>query len=194
MAFERKWPGVAPVSFTADGGQWGMITLSDTAGFRVKQVCAITSDSLPPLPVQVKIVLSPTTLMVGNIDNQIANWKPIDLRAYTVAQNSKLSAETQDKNKITNEDIQKAVYEADPVVALRTAGVDEYGNFYTPNNPVPVSPVGGSVDKAWDDLVITRNPITQDIATAVYKFQGNTVSTLTFVYDAYENLIEVIKT
>ncbi len=139
MAFERKIGEVLPVAFTADGGEWGLVTVANTAGFRVKASAYVKSNTLPSLPVQIKIVLSPTTLIVGYVDNQIANWKRLNISAYTVADDAIIGQEWQDKNKITGEDIWKAVYEADPVVALRTIGVDQYGNFYTPDNPLPVA-------------------------------------------------------
>jgi hypothetical protein len=139
MAFERKWGTVPPQALTANGGQFGLVTVADTAGFRVKQVAALKGTALPNLPVQIKIVLSDQDMIVGHVDNQIANWKPLNISAYTVAASSNISAEWQDKNKITNEDIQKAVYEADPVVALRTLGIDQYGDPYTEANPLPVS-------------------------------------------------------
>jgi hypothetical protein len=144
MAFERKSGVVPPQLFTADGDQWGLVTVADTAGFRVKQSAYIITNNLPALPVQVKVVLSPTQLVVGHIDNQIANWSKINLLPYLVSNAAAIGAQEQDKNKITNEDIQKAAYEADPVVALRTVDVDQYGNFYTLNNPLPVE-IEGSI-------------------------------------------------
>lgn len=163
MAFERKTVSVPPIAFTANGGQFGEVTVADTAGFRVKASAYLTATGLPSLPVQIKIVLSPTTLIVGYIDNQIANWKKLNISAYTVANGAKIGQEWQDKNKITNEDIQKTVYEADPVVALRTIGVDQYGNFYTPNNPLPVAIEGtisiGTVEvKGTNGNFIEPNP------------------------------------
>lgn len=225
MAFERKWPVVPPQAFTADGGEWGLVTVANTAGFRVKQSAYLLAVGLEALPVQVKVVLSPTQLVVGKIDNQIANWPRLDIRAFTVLNNASIGAQEQDKNKITNEDIQKAVYEADPVVALRTIGVDQYGNFYTPENPLPVDFEGSiSIDTVkvigtngnivepnedgslntveqsnaigveWDDVLLDRDPITQDLTVATFKKNNVTVRTLTFTYDANENLIEVKKT
>lgn len=139
MGFERTWPEVEPIALIVNGGEWGKVVVSDVAGFRVKQSAYLTANGLPDLPVQVKIVLSPTTLIVGFVDNQIANWKPINISAYTVANNAMIGAQWQDKNKIGVDDISKAVYEADPTVAIRTIDVDQYGDFYTENNPLPVS-------------------------------------------------------
>lgn len=139
MGFERQWAAVPLQAFTANGSPFGLITVVDTAGFRVKMVAAITSNTLPPLPVQIKIVLSPTVLIVGKVDNQIANWPKIDLTPYTIAINSGLTAERQEKNKITGEDIVKATYEADPVAAERVIPVDIHGDFFSQANPIPVS-------------------------------------------------------
>ena len=139
MAFERKWDVVPPVLFTANGGQFGLVTVADTAGFRVKQSAYILANGLPALPCQVKVVLSPTALVVGYVDDQIANWKKLNISAYTVAADAAIGAQEQNKNNITIQDIEKATYEADPVVAIRTINVDQYGDFYTDANPLPVS-------------------------------------------------------
>lgn len=139
MAYERKWPAVSPQAFTANGGQFGLVTVANTAGFRVKQSVYIKDNTGAFAPYQVKLVLSSTNLIVGNCDNQIANWTQISIAQWTVANGAVIGAEWQDKNKIGIEDINKAVYEADPVVAIRAFSVDQYGNPYTNTNPLPVA-------------------------------------------------------
>jgi len=139
MAIERAWEAVPEQPFTANGSTWGLVTIANTAGFRVKQVAAITSESLPPLPVQVKIVISETEMIVGSVDNKIANWPPLNISAYTLDIEAAISAQRQPKNNIMVEDALKAAYEADPVVALRSFGVDQYGNPWSQDNPMPVN-------------------------------------------------------
>lgn len=51
-----------------------------------------------------------------------------------------------------------------------------------------------AVGVEWDDLVLTRDPTTQDITTAVYSNNSAPQRTLTFIYDSDENLVEVVKT
>ena len=139
MSYERKWAAVPPQAFTVNGGQFGLVTVASTAGFRVKQSAYLKNNSDQNLSVQVKVVLSSTTLIVGYPDNQIANWKPINLSSWTVASGASIGAEWQNKNNISVEDINKAVYEADPVVAIRTLGVDQFGNPWSLTNPLPVA-------------------------------------------------------
>lgn len=195
MALERKWNTVPPQAFAANGTPQGFITLADTRGFRTKQVAYLKSSTLPTaIPVQVKRVLSPTVLVVGRVDNKIASWQPLDISTYTVLSGAVIGAEEQNKNAVPTDDHYSAIYEGDPVVADRVIEVDQYGDFYDADNPMPVSVVGSAADKAWDDLLLARDPVTQDIAVATYKKGGNTVRTLTFTYDAFENLIEVKKT
>lgn len=139
MAYERDWAAVPPQAFTASGGQWGLVTVADTAGFRVKQNAWLKNTANQTLPVQIKVVLSPTTLIVGHCDNQIANWPKLNISAWTTSAGTTIGAEWQPKSRITPEDIIRATYEGDPVAAIRTFGVDEYGNPWTEGNPLPVS-------------------------------------------------------
>lgn len=194
MAFERKWDVVPPQTFASDGTAQGIVTLIDTAGFKVKQVAYIRSNTLPTaIQVQIKRVISSTMLIVGKVDNKIASWTPFDLSAYTAASGAVIGAESQDKNNIPGDDHYAAIYESDPTVADRVIPVDQYGNLISQNNPLPVQPVGSAADKDWDDLLLGRDPVTQDITTATYKKNGNVVRVLTLTYDGNENLEEVKK-
>ncbi len=118
---------VQPRLFTSNGSPHGAIIVADTAGFRTKQVAYLLKTATPPLPVQVKRVLSPTMLIVGLVDNKIASWTPLDVSAYTVASGASIGAEEQNKNNIPGDDHYRAIYESDPVVADRAILVDKYG-------------------------------------------------------------------
>ena len=142
MALEKKWNLVPPQPFIADGGEFGLITLASAHGFKTKQSAYLTATGLPNLPVQIKVVF-PTSVVVGAIDNKIPGT-PLNISAYTVALNAAIGAQIQDKNRIGIDDINTAVYEADPTVAIRGVAVDQYGNFYDDNNPLPVA-IEGSI-------------------------------------------------
>lgn len=143
MAFERKWAAVPPQLFTADGTAFGLITIADTAGFKVKQSAYLSNTANAKLAIQVKRVLSSTQLIVAIIDNaKMSNWLPLNIVAWTVTSGASISAEEQDKNNIPEVDHYKAIYEADPTVADRVVNVDEYGGFYGSANPLPVSITG----------------------------------------------------
>lgn len=127
-----------PVALTANGDQFGNLQLVSTSGFRVKQVVTLSNNS-GHIQVQVKKVTSSTALVVGNWDNKITKYGIVDASSYTVASNSKLSAGEQPKNNIPESDHYTAIYEADPVVADRVIQVDQFGNFITPENPLPTT-------------------------------------------------------
>ena len=141
---EGKINPVAPRLLTADGTTRGLITVTDTEGFRIKQTAFLVNNTLPPLPVQIKRVLSHTQLLVGLVDNKIASWPHLDVSAFTVASGASIGAELQNKNNIPWEDHYRAIYESDPVDADRVILVDKYGDHYDANNPLPTSGGGGT--------------------------------------------------
>lgn len=134
---EGKLDAVAPQSFTLDGTTDGLVTIGDTAGFRVKQV-AYLKNNTSSLAVQVKRVLSVTQLIVGYVDQKIATWPKLDISVYTVASGAQIGAESQDKSNIPRDDHYRTVYESDPVLADRMVFVDKYGRYYDYNNPFPI--------------------------------------------------------
>lgn len=139
MALEKAWGAVPATLFTADGTDAGIVTIADTAGFKVKGYAQITGNSpLGPIQVQIQRVISPTQLIVGPVGSFISPSKFTDISAYTVLLGSNISFPEQPKNKIKPDDIEQAVYESDPTVANRSVLVDQYGDFYSLNNPVPI--------------------------------------------------------
>lgn len=139
MAYEKKLAAVAPQALTADGTQFGLVTVADSCKYRVKTTAYLINTAGAKLPVQIKKVISPTQLIVGEIDNKLSSWNPLDISSWTVASGAKLGAQEQDKNKIPDGDHYVAIYEADPIVADRVIPVDCNGNFYDANNPLPVA-------------------------------------------------------
>lgn len=196
MAIEQKWPAVSPRLFTANGDAYGNIQVADTRGFKVKQAVTISATGQPNLFVQVKRVIGPTKMVVGPIAN-VAGKESLqsrsDLSAYTVAAGAFVFAEEQVKAKIKAEDIIQAVYRQEPGTTIGVELDDEFGNPWNSDNPIPTAPVGSAADKDWDDLVLTRNPVTKDITTATYKKNGVVVRVLTLSYDSDEDLIEIVK-
>lgn len=197
MAIERKWLTIPPRLFTADGTDQGVITVSTTKDVRVKMLAVIQAPNLPPIQTQVKRVISETQFVVGPTPQELQGKAGLrtttDISAYTVAEGSFFYCAEQDKSMLKPDDIEQATYEQEPVVARRVISVDQFGNFYDNDNPLPISDVGSAADKAWDDLLLTRDPVTQDLVKAEYKKDGNVVRTLDFTYDEFENLIEVKK-
>lgn len=139
MAIESRWLAVTAQPFTADGTQFGVIDVADTAGFKVKQLVFVTATATPILQLQVKKVLSPTRLIVGPNDNVIKDNATTNLTAYTVANGASLAAPEQEKKaRPPRDDHYAATYESDPTVGDRVVLVDQYGRFYGAANPMPI--------------------------------------------------------
>ena len=164
MALERKWEAVPPQLFTADGTQFGVVTVADTAGFKVKGFAQISANTLPTIQVQIQRVTSPTEMIVGPMNSQVRANNSVNLSAYTVALSSTILFPEQDKNKIKPDDIEQAVYESDPAVAIRNVMVDQYGNF---------------IDSSIDANGKTRLAVDADVTV-------NTVQLFTKPYDAIQ--------
>jgi hypothetical protein len=138
---EKRWAAVAPVAFTVAGSARGKASVSSTRGFKVKQIVALNHPSLPTLELEVKRVTSKTQLElgpIGKIDDRS------DLSAYDTS--AFLYANEQLRNSIPQGEIDRATYQEEPAVARRVIGVDELGNPFTTDNPLPVQLSDGSIN------------------------------------------------
>lgn len=159
MAIEQKWPAVPPQLFTANGGAQGQITTANVRGVKVKQFLVIKATGQPDLRIQVKRVTKKTgIIIVGPPADQQTQGKAglkttTDLTAYTVAAGALFYAEEQDKVKVKPDDQDIATYEQEPTVARRVVQVDQFGDFYSEDNPLPI---------AFDGTVSVGNVTIQD--------------------------------
>lgn len=139
MAYERLWETISPITFAANGGADGTVTIPNVCGFKVKQIVVISAVSLPDLVLEVKRVISPTKLLVGP---KVTTGKMIarqNISAYTTALIATIRAEEQPKVRIPPADAIQAAYEQEPTLAIRTLGVDCIGDPWGNDNPMPVS-------------------------------------------------------
>ena len=145
MAFENKLAAVSPQAFTANGTSLGVVTIASTAGFYIKQVVDLQSNSLQQTRLQIKNILSSTQLIVGPNNNSLAAGPKnvTDISGFTVSDAASISAPEQNNFPIPRDDHYNAVYLPAPVSADRVMPVDPYGELYGPNNPLPVSFEGG---------------------------------------------------
>ncbi len=134
--FEKRWGEITPRSFTANGGTEGQVTVADTHFFKAKQIIIIKADTEADLILEVKRVLTPTILIVGPKSTPITGFT--NLAAYTTAKNATIQAHDQSRPQIKPEDYNRAVYEEEPTVALRTTSVDYLGRMWSTENPFPV--------------------------------------------------------
>jgi hypothetical protein len=140
MAIEKHWPAVAPVAFTAPGSVRGRVTITSTRGFKVKQTIVLVHPTLGRLQLQVKRVTR-TYLELGP-EGKIQDRT--DLSLYDTS--TIIYADEQTKHSPTDKEVGLAVYEQEPTIANRVIQVDEFGDFYTPSNPLPVQLSDGNIN------------------------------------------------
>ena len=143
MAIERKLKAQGPIAFVMDGGSNGLVTVQSTSKFKVKASVIISSTSLPDLTLEVKRVLSKTTMLVGAAGNILNRT---DISAYTAASGSTIFQPEQDRPGIPFEQHQRASFEEEPTLAVRNVLVDPLGEFYTESNPLNVQLSDGSIN------------------------------------------------
>lgn len=131
MALEKKWETQGPVPFLSNGGQDGLVVLQDVLQFKVKQKVIIASATQPAIELEVKKIISPTSLYVGPVNVTPGGSRSLDTRtnisAYLVADSAFIRAPEQSKSIPPQADIVRAVYEQEPTTAIRTMVVDKIG-------------------------------------------------------------------
>lgn len=155
MARERKFDQVGPVLFSTDGLANGTIFLPTTKGFKVNLSVTVSADSLPDLDLKVKRVTK-NYIVVGKNGN--IDFKE-DVSAYTVALNAKVVQHEQVRTSIPLDDQNSSSYEREPTLARRVVLVDEYGNLFGTENPVPV--IG---DSSGSEQSTIKNPIISNVS------------------------------
>lgn len=124
---EKRLIAVPPQLFTSNGTANGVITVTDTRLFKVKQLIILKSNTASPsVDLEIKRIPNATTIEIGpksgNIDARS------NLSAYLVADGASIFANEQFRPKVPSEEFNRAVYEEEPTVAIRSALVDRYGN------------------------------------------------------------------
>lgn len=135
MFIEKKRKGVAQRLFTSNGNANGVITVSDPTDLFVKQEIILKSNTQAPQAVEIKRFITNNSFYVGPKGPISARS---NLSLYTVADAASFSAPEQDRPGIKPEEINRATYMEEPITAVRTFSVDENGNPYTLQNPLPV--------------------------------------------------------
>lgn len=143
MAIERRIKAVGPLALALNGGANGLVTVSDTKGFRVKSQVVLQGTGLPNLTLEIKRVLSKTQFYVGEKGNILQRE---DISQYTLAAGSTVHQPEQDRPGVPIDQHERAVYEEEPVLAKRVILVDEYGEFYDTANPLKVQLSDGSIE------------------------------------------------
>lgn len=147
MFVEKKRLAVPPRLLIADGNENGLISVADSRGFYVGQIVQILSDAQQPRQFKIKRFMSPTEFKVGPTDSGVGRFS--DTSDFLVADNARILAGEQDRATITEDDRDRAVYAEEPIVAYRTIGVDQFGNYYDEDNPMPVQ-LSGDIQAELD--------------------------------------------
>lgn len=134
---QDRLAAVASQAFSTDGGTDGSVSIVDTSFFKVKQHVIVQATGQTNQELEVKRVVSPTSMILGPISGAINTFT--DLSAYTVVANALIFANEQRRPTITADNFERAMYEEEPTVAERTVLVDEFGNKYNATNPLPTS-------------------------------------------------------
>lgn len=137
VMFEKRWAAVPPQLFTSNGTPGGVITVIDSSLFKVKQQVNIIANTLPNLNLEIKSVPNDVTIIVGPIGANIFTYS--DVSAYTTALSGAISANEQKRSSVPVEEINRAVYEEEPTVALRNVLVDKHGKKIDSDNPLPTT-------------------------------------------------------
>jgi hypothetical protein len=193
MWFERHLIEVKPRAFIVDGSSYGLVQVEDVRGFFVKQIVILTSDTQPPLQVEIKRFESSTSFYVGkkgeNIDARI------NVSAYKILDNAAVSAPKQPRPGITLEHINRASYEEEPILAKRVIAVDDTGEHYSKDNPIPVEIVNavGLAPADFDEVTIIRDASEDPLS---YNFFKNSlpVGVIEVTYDAAKSAIKYKRT
>jgi hypothetical protein len=139
MTSEKYWPDVILAPIGVSGVKF--TTVPDTIDLRVKMLVIVNAPSQQPLILEIKKVVDKTTIILGNPDKGFADFvQPITYVGGT------LTVQHAEKYKIGPEYVIGAVYEREPVVAIRTTLIDPYGDRYSVQNPLPVRLSDGSIN------------------------------------------------
>ena len=96
-----------------------------------------------------------------------------------------MMANEQKRPSVPSEEITRAVYEEEPVVAYRVIGVDQYGNTVNWSED-------GLVPQEFDDVILTRD-LDEDIIEAEFYLRGEEIRDLELTYNLAKSLIRVRK-
>ena len=188
---EKRFYAVPPQLLTTNGSANGFITIANASALlKVKQVVNVT-DTLGNLRTyEVKRIDTPNIVFLGPIGKPLANYD--DMSFYTTANGAFLFADEQQRTKIAEQEIPRAVYAEEPAVAIRSILVDDSGKTYNNSNPLPIDIALDSVqllDKPYDSGTETYPLATREIVTTyIGGLAGAPVQRITLNYsDATKN-------
>jgi hypothetical protein len=188
---EKRWRLVGPYTFTSVGTALGVAQIQDACDFRVKMRVRL-SNGINRVELEVKRVNSETELELGPPGNiQLRS----DLTSFGVG--SIIIALEQPRNDIPLQEIERAVFEEEPVVALRNMLV----------SPCTGVPIGTSTDDGgnvsinvsvvnpsspYTKIVLNRGPCDEGQLSSIEYYRDATLlKTVTLSYNCDDEITEV---
>ena len=191
---EKRLYAVPSQLLISDGTSVGQLTVANSSLYVVGHIIVLSSSTQPPLRLKIKRIINSTTMFVGEEKTPIQ--QKTDISAYLVADGAAISAEEQNRPSIPEQEIERATYEEEPVIARRTILVDEFGNRYNNTNPLPTTAViSGDVTIGTDGFDLT-NPDSVQLTGSIdgaetsvkYGFVNNLRLQILATHDRVQNL------
>lgn len=183
MASERLWSAIPTTNFISNGGTEGQVTLLSTRGIKVKMKVIIDADS-PSITatLEVKKVVDEYSIVLGPAGKAMRGpGSTSDLTQYTIARNARLRIDEQERPAIVPDAYNRAVYEEEPVVAVRTIGVGPLGQIIDDR-------WDGIVPQEFDDVQITRDD-DGDVVEAQFFLRTEMIADILLEYDLNKDVV-----
>lgn len=186
MANERFWASVPTQAFISNGGSEGQVQVLNTRNLKVKMQVFVKSNTQPQIPLEVKKVLNSTDIVLGPKGGKMRGAGSFtNLTAYLQADSASVRIDEQERPSIILNEINRAVFEEEPAVAIRTIDVDPMGTIIDWSED-------GLVPQEYDDVEVIRDDEGDPIEV---KFYLNTIliRDLEILYDDNKDVIRVRK-
>lgn len=164
---EKRYLEISPKSFTTDGTNSGVVTISSTYRFKVGMFVVIKSSTQPSFRVKIQRVISDTQFIVIAEKDAITTKNRLDISMYTVVDTATVEILEEKRPVIDINEIHRQVYEEEPTVALRSHSVDWLGRSYSPTNPLPVETAVPELSLRFDKVSATLMYLAEGIFGAL---------------------------
>lgn len=133
---EKGFYPVPPQLLLANGNAFGLIRISKSSLFKVKQRVLVRAAAGEATEFEIKDIQGGTDIFVGPISGSIESRS--DTSVYTTLSGAYIYAERQRRPIIAEQEIVRAAFEEEPMLAHRVALIDEDGFRIGGDNPLPI--------------------------------------------------------
>ena len=132
---ERRIYAVPSTLLTSNGTNKGELQVADTSDWRVGQVVILTSSTQSNLELKIKRILpDKITMFVGPKNKNI--HVRTDISDFLIVDGASLHANEQERPSVPEQEVERATYEEEPVIARRVIIVDKWGDKIDEDNPI----------------------------------------------------------